>query len=153
MHKLASQSLTRISTKLERERKGRWWIFNLSSTPTKGTQSSLKIWHIAMQRRERRGRTLTCLLSKCEKWGGKVRRKGAAAPKYPQLALLTIGALRSGLNRNIQVGQEKYLGKLLWLHAHPLEYPCQAGKISGRPLSVWAQPTAPFPSFKPFLRC
>jgi hypothetical protein len=41
-HTLGSQSITQISTKLERERKGKRWIFNLSSTPTKGTQS-LKI--------------------------------------------------------------------------------------------------------------
>jgi hypothetical protein len=39
---------------LERERKGKRWIFNLSSTPTKSTQSLLKIWHIAMGRREER---------------------------------------------------------------------------------------------------
>jgi len=42
MHTLDSQSLTQISIKLERERKGRRWIFNLSSTPTKGTQSPLR---------------------------------------------------------------------------------------------------------------
>jgi hypothetical protein len=53
-HTLGSQSLTQISTKLERERKGKRWIFNLSSTPTKGTQSLLKIWHIAMGKREER---------------------------------------------------------------------------------------------------
>jgi hypothetical protein len=29
MHTLGSQSLTQISTKLERERKGKRWIFNL----------------------------------------------------------------------------------------------------------------------------
>jgi hypothetical protein len=48
---LGSQSLTQISTKHERERKGRRWIFNLSYTPTKGTQSLLKIWHKAWRRR------------------------------------------------------------------------------------------------------
>jgi hypothetical protein len=51
------------------------------------------------------------------------------------------------LNRNIRVGQEKYTGKLLWLHAHPLEYPARAGKISSQTLSVWAQPIAPFSTF------
>jgi hypothetical protein len=56
--------------------------------------------------------------------GWKSEKEGDAAPKYPQLALLTVGALRSGLNRNIRLGQEKYMGKLLWLHAHPLEYLC-----------------------------
>jgi hypothetical protein len=42
-HTLDHQSLTQISTKLERERKGKRWIFNLSSTPTMNTQSLLEI--------------------------------------------------------------------------------------------------------------
>ena len=62
-------------------------------------------------------------------------RKGAVAPlKTLRLALPTV---RSELDQNIWLGPKKYLGKLLWLHAHPLEYPDQAGKKSGRPLSVW----------------
>jgi hypothetical protein len=51
-HTLGSQSLTQISTKLERERKGKRWIFNLSSTPTKGTQSPIDILHKAWERGE-----------------------------------------------------------------------------------------------------
>jgi hypothetical protein len=52
MHTLGSQSLIQISTKLERERKGKRWIFNLSSTPTKGTQSLLEILAQIMGERE-----------------------------------------------------------------------------------------------------
>jgi len=122
MHTLGSQSLTQISTKLERERKGKRWIFNLSSTPTKGTQSLLEISAEIMRKREREERrTLTCLLSKCENEGEKLGGSGLQPPKYPQLTLLAVGALRSELNRNIRVGQEKYPAKFLWLHTHPLE--------------------------------
>jgi hypothetical protein len=65
-HTLGSQSLTQISTKHERERKGRRWIFNLSSTPTKGTHSLLEILAQIMGERdeEEKGRTLEHLLSK-----------------------------------------------------------------------------------------
>ena len=79
MHTLGSQSLTQISTKLERERKGRRWIFNLSSTPTKGTQSLLKIWHIAKGRRERRG----TLAHQEQQWGMRVVRKRVEANLIP----------------------------------------------------------------------
>ena len=36
-------SIPQINTKLERDRKGRRWIFNVSSTPTKGSQFLLQI--------------------------------------------------------------------------------------------------------------
>jgi hypothetical protein len=49
-HRQGSQSLTQISTKLERERKGKRWIFSLSSTPTKGTQSLIEILAQSMER-------------------------------------------------------------------------------------------------------
>jgi hypothetical protein len=49
-HTLGFQSLTQISTKLERERKGKRWIFNLSSTPTMGTQSLIEILAQSMER-------------------------------------------------------------------------------------------------------
>ena len=82
MHILGSESLTQICTKLERERKGKRWIFNLSCTPTKSTQCLLEILAQIIRDREDR-RTLTCLLSKCEKMVREVRRKGAAAPQIP----------------------------------------------------------------------
>jgi len=72
--------------KHERERKGRRWIFNLSSTPTKGSQSLYEI-SAQIHRREKRGGTLTCLLSKSEKMGREVRRKRVAAAQIPQLTL------------------------------------------------------------------
>jgi len=46
-------SIPQISTKLEREIKGRRWIFNLSSTPTKGSQFLLQI--LAQTMGERKG--------------------------------------------------------------------------------------------------
>jgi hypothetical protein len=103
--------------------------------------------------REREEKNPNLLALQIWEWRREVRRKGAAAPKYPQLALLTVGALRSKLNRNIRVRQEKYSGKLLWLHAHQLEYLGRAGKISSRTRPVWARPTTHFSNFLTLLRC
>jgi len=64
MHTLGSHSLTQNSTNHERERKGKRWIFNLSSTPTKGSQSlrnfSSNPWE--REREERRNPNLLTLL-------------------------------------------------------------------------------------------
>jgi len=60
MHTLGSQTLTQFSTKIERE-KGRRWIFDLSYTPIKGTQSLIGILAHIMGREMRRGGTLSCL--------------------------------------------------------------------------------------------
>jgi hypothetical protein len=43
-----------ISTKLLEEEEGRRWIFKLSSTPTKGTESLIGFLHIAMGERDER---------------------------------------------------------------------------------------------------
>jgi hypothetical protein len=56
-----TQSLTQNSTKLERKRKGKRWIFNLSSTPTKGTQSLLENLAQIMREREEKNPNLLAL--------------------------------------------------------------------------------------------
>jgi hypothetical protein len=56
-----TQSLTQNSTKLERKRKGKRWIFNLSSTPTKGTHSLLEILAQIMREREEKNPNLLAL--------------------------------------------------------------------------------------------
>jgi secreted Zn-dependent insulinase-like peptidase len=76
MHTLGSQSLTQISTKLERKRKGKRWIFNLSSTPTKGTHSLLEI--LAQIMGERKGRTLAHVLQ-VKEWWRELRKEGDLA--------------------------------------------------------------------------
>jgi hypothetical protein len=62
-------------------------------------------------------------MSKREKGGNNI-------PKNTQLMLLTVGTRRSELNRIFWARREKYLGKAFRLHAHPVEYPVRAGKIS-----------------------
>jgi hypothetical protein len=56
-----TQSLTQNSTKLERKRKRKRWIFNLSSTPTKGTQSLLENLAQIMREREEKNPNLLAL--------------------------------------------------------------------------------------------
>ena len=58
----------------------RSWIFNLSCTPTKGTQSLRIMEHKAWGERERKGMNPNF---KCVSMGRGMRRKRAAAPQIP----------------------------------------------------------------------
>jgi len=68
-------------------------------------------------------------------------------PKYPQLMLLTVGVLRPRLNQNIRLRPKKYLGKLLWLRAHPLEYLGRARKYLAEPSLFEHDQQLLFPTF------
>jgi len=62
--------------------RGRRWIFNLSCTPTKGTQSLIIMEHKAWGERERERKGMNPNF-KCERMGRVMRRNRVAAPQIP----------------------------------------------------------------------
>jgi hypothetical protein len=72
MHTLGSQSLTQISTKLERERKKKRWIFNLHTHKW----HSISLKNLSLNHERERGERRT-LAHQEQQWGmGVVRKEG-----------------------------------------------------------------------------